>query len=519
MPTLECLLSSLPEAQIICGSKDTHITELFCDSRKVLPGSLFICVLPDAYLYQRIHSGKELTTIYISDSIKQGAIAIAAEDEEILLSLPDHIVKILVPNARRALALMAAEFYDHPSRKMVLVGLTGTNGKTTTANLTAQILRHSGFKSVGVIGTLGATTENTSFDTGHTTPGSLAVQRILSEFLKAGVEAVVMEASSHGLALQRVVGCAFDIAIFTNFTQDHLDFHKTMEEYWAAKVLLFTEIAKYSTTFKPFTAIINIDDNYGRKLIDDVLNKASYKHKTYSIVENSVIKAENIKLATCGIEFSVGKYGEGETILFKVPLVGRFNVYNCLAAISVANHLKIPPVQLQEGLNSAKAPAGRMEVISEGQPFTVIVDFAHSPDALREILTALGELATGRIICLFGCGGRQNADRSKPVNMGAVVAELADLIIITSDNPRFEDPQRIMEDIFAGVKIKGKESNTTMEIDRRKAIEYALGIAQEGDTVVFAGKGHETYQWIREKKFPFDDREIAREVLRSQQKA
>ncbi|RVD88006.1 uncharacterized protein DFL_002206 [Arthrobotrys flagrans] len=518
MPTLEVLLSPLPEAEITSGNKDIQVTQLSYDSREVVIGSALICVPLDEDLYEEFNDEKRGRMVTIAlDAIKRGAVAIVAEGKDILSSLPDSVTRVFVPDARKALALMAAEFYDHPSRKIVLVGVTGTNGKTTTANLTANIFRHAGFKSVGVIGTLGATTENTSVDLGtSTTPRSLDIQRLLSRFLDAGVEAVAMEVSSHGLALQRAVGCAFDAAIFTNLTQDHLDFHKSMEEYWAAKTLFFTDIAKYSMQFKRFAAVINTDDKHGRKLIDGVIKEAAYECTTYSIAENSDIKAEKIEISHRNLGFSVKKYGEHGSIPFNVPLVGRFNIYNCLASISVGRHLKIPPETLQEGLSSAKAPTGRMEFIDEGQQFTVIVDFAHTPDALEQILTALKESVTGRLICVFGCGGCR--DRSKRVNMGSVVARLADLAIITSDNPRMEDPQRIAEDILVGVKNKGKESMTKVEIDRRKAIKYALEIAKEGDTVVFAGKGHEKYQIMNGQKTIFDERGIVRETLRNKLK-
>ncbi|KAK6523785.1 hypothetical protein TWF281_001757 [Arthrobotrys megalospora] len=516
--SLEFLLSPLLEAQIIGGSKDVQVTQLSYDSRKVIAGSTLICVPPDIG-FESDYVKREKIASMALDAIKRGAVAIVAEDEDVLLNLPASVTRVFVPDARTALALMAAEFYNHPSRKMVLIGVTGTNGKTTTVNLTANILRHSGFKSVGVIGTLGATTENISLNTGCTTPRSLDIQRILSEFLDAGVEAVAMEVSSHGLALQRVVGCAFDAAIFTNLTQDHLDFHGGMEEYWAAKTLFFTDIAKYSTQFKRFAAIVNADDEYGRRLIYGVVKDAGYECISYSIEEESDIRARGVKISNCSLEFFVEKYDELDAVPFDVPLVGRFNIYNCLAAVSIGRHLKIPPSKLQEGLRSAKAPTGRMEFIEEGQSFVVIVDFAHSPGALEQVLTALRESTTGRLICAFGCSGRRDPDRSKRVNMGSIAAEFADLIVITSDNPRVEDPQRIAEDILVGVKNKGKESITKIETDRKKAIEYAIEIAREGDTVVFAGKGHEKYQVVKDQILVFDEREIVRDALRNRLRA
>ncbi|KAK6339343.1 hypothetical protein TWF718_008763 [Orbilia javanica] len=521
MPTLKALLSPLPEAEIIGGDGDIQVTQLFYDSREVTAGSAFICVPLDGDLYEEFNDEKRIRMITIAlDAIKRGAGVIVAEDKNILSNLPDSVTKVFVPDARKAIALMSAEFYGHPSRKMVLIGVTGTNGKTTTVNLTAQILRHAGFKSVGVIGTLGVTTENASdsIDIGNardsTTPRSLDIQKILFGFLEVGVEAVVMEVSSHGLALQRVVGCAFDAAVFTNFTPDHLDFHKSLEEYLAAKTLFFTDIANYSERFKRFAAIINTDDEHGRKLVDGVIKGAGYDYITYSIEEDSNIKAENINVSTRSLEFCVQKYDGYDAVPFKTPLVGRFNIYNCLASISVSRHLKIPPGKLQESLGSAKAPTGRMEFIDEGQSFTVIVDFAHSPDALGKILTALKESAVGRLICVFGCSGFKDPDRSKRISMGSIAAELADFIVITSDNPRVEDPRSIAENILEGVRDQGKESNARIKIDRGEAIKYALEVAEDGDTVVFAGKGHEKYQLLKDQKMVFDERGIVRETLR-----
>ncbi|KAF3309193.1 hypothetical protein TWF173_011351 [Orbilia oligospora] len=499
MHSLEQLLSPVSEAEIISGNKGIQITQIFDDSREVIVGSAFISIPLDGDIYEEFNEEKETRMVAIAlDAIKRGAMVIIAENKGVLLKIPDSVTKVFVPDARRASGLMAAEFYDHPSRKMVLIGVTG-------------------FKSVGVIGTLGATTENLSIDIKEsTTPRSLVLQGILSRFLEAGVKAVVMEVSSHGLALQRVVECAFDAAIFTNLTEDHLDFHKTMEEYWAAKMLLFSDIAKYSMQFKRFAAIINTDDEYGRSLIEDVVKEASYEYITYSVTENSDIKAEDINISNRNIGFTINKYCKDDSsVPFTAPLVGRFNVYNCLAAISVGQHLKIPPSSLQDGLNCAKAPTGRMELIDEGQSFNVIVDYAYNPDGLEKVLTALKELVIGRLICVFGASDHRYSDRLKRSSMGSIAVGLADLVILTSDNPGFEDPQGIVEDILVGVRNMRKESITRVEIDRRKAIKLALEMAEEGDTVLFAGKAQEEYQILGGEKTVFDERGIVRDTLRS----
>ncbi|EPS37351.1 hypothetical protein H072_8960 [Dactylellina haptotyla CBS 200.50] len=405
---------------------------------------------------------------------------------------------------------MAAEFYDHPSRKLLLVGITGTNGKTTTAALIAQVLRRQGLSSVGVIGTLGATTEKTYFDTGCTTPRSLDTQRLLAEFVDNGAEAVVIEVSSHGLGLQRCVGCAFDFAVFTNFSQDHLDFHGSMKEYWDTKMLFFTELARYSLQYKPFTAIVNIDDEKGKELVGQVVS--GYPYVTYGIESEADVKGGDVELAPASVRFTVES--EGSRGLFDVALTGRFNVYNSLAAISCGLQRKIPMAEIQQAMNTVKAPAGRMEFINEGQEFGVVVDYAHSSGALEKILPAIREFnaGKGRLICVFGCGG--DRDHSKRSQMGAVAAELADVVVITSDNPRSEDPEKIVRDIRNGI-ASGADTEVVVEVDRRKAIEYAVGIARDGDFIVLAGKGHETYQVLKDTIINFDDREVAREALRT----
>ncbi|KAF3925319.1 hypothetical protein ABW20_dc0108430 [Dactylellina cionopaga] len=507
MPLLKELLVSLPDARIIGGSENTPVTQIYYDTQKLTgePGSALICFPRDQD--EGIDRGN--SAFMAAEGVKRGAAVIICEDEAVLNDVPGSITTVLVPDVRRATALMAAEFYGHPSRKLLLIGLTGTNGKTTTAHLIAEVLRGSGLRSVGVIGTLGANTENTTFDTGFTTPMSLDTQRLLAEFLDKGVEAVVMEVSSHGLGLQRVVGCAFDVALFTNFSQDHLDFHETMEEYWATKVLFFTEVAEYSLQYKKFTAIINTDDEYGRKLVKDIIQ--GYPSLTFGVEGSPGVKAENLQLAPSSIRFDVST-SEGN-IPFNIGLTGRFNIYNALTAISLGVLKQIPMSKIQATMKNIKAPAGRMEFISEGQDFNVVVDYAHNAGGLQHVLSAIREFGPGNLICVFGAGG--DREPAKRPQMGAVVAELADIAVITSDNPRTEDPSRIIEDIKAGT--GGFKATITAEVDRRKAIEYAIGIARPRDFIVIAGKGHETYQVLKDKTIPFDDREVVREVLWNRQ--
>ncbi|KAF3908655.1 hypothetical protein AA313_de0204606 [Arthrobotrys entomopaga] len=510
MVVLKDLLISLPEAQVI-GDLNTSVDQLYYDSRKVTPGSALICV-PDDQDFKTDDAKRGSQKYMAEHGVQRGATVVVANEKAVFVNLPDSVTKVLVPDTRTALALMAAEFYGHPSRKMILVGITGTNGKTTTAQLVAEVLRGSGIKSVGVIGTLGATTENTFFDTGCTTPRSLDTQRLLAEFLDNGAEAVVIEVSSHGLELQRVVGCAFDAAIYTNFSQDHLDFHGTMEDYWAAKVLFFTDIADYSLRYKKnFGAVVNLDDAYGRKLVEETVNGQKYPYLTYSIEYNSQIKADNVRVTPSSLRFNVLSR-EGNTS-FDIALTGSFNVYNSLAAICYGVLAGIPTPRIQQAMDGVKSPAGRMEFISEGQDFGVVVDYAHSPASLEHVLNALREFSKGttQLICVFGCGGERDA--LKRPEMGAIAATLADIVVITDDNPRREDATKISEDIRVGTN-RGK-AKVLIEHDRKKAIEYAVSIAKRGDFVLLAGKGHETYQIVKGDHIHFDDREVVRDVLRS----
>ena len=493
MPLLPELLVSLPDARIV-GEGDLQIKAVNYDSREVEPGSAFVCIRGVA------HDGHD----FAQSAVERGAVAVVAESESAVADLPQHITKVFVPDTRLALALMADEFYGHPSREMMLVGITGTNGKTTVAHLVADLLRDAGYKSVGIIGTLGAATEKTYYDTGRTTPESLDLQRLLADFLDGGSEAVVMEVSSHALAQQRVAGCAFDAGIFTNLTQDHLDFHGDMEEYFAAKTRLFTDVARASEPHKSFGAVFPTDDRYGVRLTQ---LDSDTPFITYGIEADAHVKAAAVMLRPAGTSF-VARTSSGD-IPFDVKLTGRFNVQNMLAAIAFGILKEIPVAKIQSAMQRANAPEGRMEVIDEGQDFYVAVDYAHTPDGLKNVLATVKEFTKGRLICVFGCGG--DRDRTKRPQMGAIAASLADLVVVTSDNPRTEDPNRILDDILAGT--SGTNANIESEVDRRKAIERALEMARAGDFVIVAGKGHETYQIFKDRTIHFDDREVVREWL------
>lgn len=500
MPSLKELLVAVPEARVL-GDENIEVSTLAYDSRQVAPGTGFVAVRGQA------HDGHE----FIPQALERGATAIVADNEAALSSLPPAATGVLVPDTRLALANLACEFYGHPSREMTLVGVTGTNGKTTTAHLIAELLRQAGYKSVGIIGTLGASTERATLDTGRTTPESLDLQRLLADFLDGGSEAVVMEVSSHALAMQRVAGCAFDAGVFTNLTQDHLDFHKDMEDYFAAKAKLFDEVARYSEQFKSFGAVLNVDDHYGRRLRDEV--SADSLYITYGIENEAHVAAEAVHLTPSGMSFVAR--GAGSTIHLDLHLIGRFNVYNALAAVGFGLLKEMPPAQIQTALTQAFAPEGRMEMIDAGQDFFVAVDYAHTPDGLKNVITTVREFTPGRLITVFGCGG--DRDRTKRPQMGAIAASFSDLCVITSDNPRTEDPNKIIEDILAGTRQGNAE--TVVEIDRRKAIEAALAQARRGDFVLVAGKGHETYQIFKDRTIHFDDREVVREFLEDSGKA
>jgi UDP-N-acetylmuramoyl-L-alanyl-D-glutamate--2,6-diaminopimelate ligase len=495
MPKLKELLTALPDARVL-GSEDTEVSALAYDSREVGPHSAFICIRGLA------RDGHE----FIPQAVEKGASVIVGEDQAALSALPESVTGVLVPSGRRALALLASEFYGHPSRELLLVGVTGTNGKTTTAHLIAELLREAGYKSVGIIGTLGAVSDRDLYDTGRTTPESLDLQRLLADFLDGGSEAVVMEVSSHALALQRVAGCAFDAGVFTNLTQDHLDFHGTMEEYFQCKAKLFGEVAEYSAQFKSFGAVLNVDDSYGRRLRDEVCRDQLYI--TYG-AENSEahVVADAIHLTPQGSSF-VARSSVGNVHL-DLGLVGHFNVMNALAAVAFGLLQKMTPLQIQTALQRAAAPEGRMEMIDSGQDFYVAVDYAHTPDGLNNLLMTVHEFTPGRIIAVFGCGG--DRDKGKRPQMGAIAASFSDVCVITSDNPRSEDPHAIIEDVLAGTR-QGK-AEVLIEPDRRSAIETALARAGSGDFVLIAGKGHETYQIFKDRTIHFDDREVVRETL------
>lgn len=470
------------------GDDNVSVSGLSYDSRAVERGQAFVAI-----------EGLKLDGHdFVPEAVSRGATAIVAQKD---LETPPDVALVLVPDSRLALAQLSAHFFDYPSRRVRLFGVTGTNGKTTTTYLIENILRASGLKT-GVIGTLGIRIGDELLRTEHTTPESLDLQRILAQMVENGVTAAAMEVSSHGLALRRTDCCEFDCGIFTNLTQDHMDFHAGFEDYLAAKLRLFSEYPAHSS--KAFTAAVNADDPYGERVAAAVRGKAL----TYGIESAADVRATDVQVSASGSRFLLRwKHGTQEIDL---PLGGLFNVYNALAAAAAALTQGLSADHVRAGLESARSVPGRFESVDCGQNFGVVVDYAHTPDGLENVLRSARKITRGRLIAVFGCGG--DRDRGKRPKMGAIGAREADVCVITSDNPRTEDPEEIIRQIMAGIRDDAL-GRVVIEPDRRRAISEAIGMANEGDTVVIAGKGHETEQVFGDRRVPFDDRAVAREEL------
>jgi len=479
------------EARNVSGQADREIAGIAYDSRKVVPGTIFFAL-----------KGEKLSGAdFVAGAVQRGAIAVASEERRALEKLPENIgtVELLAGAERRALATAAANFYHHPAQALALAGVTGTNGKTTTTFLIDAILRAAG-KITGMVGTTGYRTPRGPRPAVNTTPESLDIQEMMAEVRDAGGSHMVMEVSSHGLAKERVWGCHFQAAVFTNLTHDHLNFHGNFENYFAAKRRLFAGTGAAASRF----GVINIDDAHGRRL-----QGLSQETLTYGLDAGAQITTKKFSRAFTGLEFTA--HTPAGKIEVRSSLVGRVNVYNILAAIGAGLALGVAPAAIETGIQELTAVPGRFERIDEGQEFRVVVDYAHADDALRNLLKAAREMAgTGRIILLFGAGG--NRDRSTRPLMGEAAGSLSDLVILTSDNPRTEDPLRIINDVVVGLqKVNGSYQ---IEPDRERAIEMAFDAARSGDIVLLAGKGHESSQILKDRTFRFDDREMARAILR-----
>lgn len=492
MLSLTHILSILPEGVMLAGDKGGIIKDIHYDSRQVTAGSLFVCIpglRTDGHLFA-------------FDAIAKGAEALIVERP---VKVPSHIPVIQVPDSRKALARLAVSFYDHPSTKFSLIGITGTNGKTSTAILLQAIMREWG-KKVGLLGTIANQIQDKILPTTHTTPESLELQSLFSKMVEAETDYVMMEVSSHALKLGRVAETEFDIGIFTNLSQDHLDFHEDFADYRRAKLQLFQQL-QTGIKKRPKYVLINADEPESIHF-HQIAKVPVY---TYGLENGAHFRATEIELGNRGISFRL--QGLANTP-FQVNMSGRFSVYNTLAAIGVAIKEGIPMGIIQEALAKFPGVPGRFEMVDGGQDFTVVVDYAHTPDGLENVLQTAKEICSRRIITVFGCGG--DRDQSKRPLMGAVAKRWSDYAIITSDNPRTENPETIIAQIEEGFLTAEGHSQHRVFLDRREAIAGALSMARTGDLVLIAGKGHEDYQIVGHKKHPFSDQKVVKEILQGE---
>ena len=438
---------------------------------------------------------------YIKDAVTRGATVIVAEHpfeitDSARYGIGNDTALVCVPDSREALALVSSAFYGHPSERLSLIGITGTNGKTTTAFITKNIIQ-SGGAHAGLLGTISYMTGDKITNALNTTPESLDLQRYLREMVDNDLQYGVLEVSSHALSLKRVKGCSFQAVAFTNFSQDHLDFHGTMERYFDAKSEIFDYLSAGGT------AVLNSDDSRIRSLADRLDSNVV----TCGIEEDAMIKAENITGSGSRYGLSFDVCTPESRFRVESKMIGRFNVYNILTSVGIAYAMGIKEEVIQKGVREADHVEGRFEGIDEGQGFLCIVDYAHTEDALRNLIEEARHITEGRVITVFGCGG--DRDRSKRPLMGEAASEMSDLVIVTSDNPRSEDPSRIIEDILKGI----RGDNCISCPDREEAIREAVSTAQEGDTVLVAGKGHENYQEIDGIRHHFSDREVLKKEI------
>src|SRR5437660_5212013 len=483
---LKVLTRAIAPRRVI-GSLDREVESIAYDSRRVQGNTLFVA----------IRGEKSDGHQFVDQAIEQGASVIVADRE---ISLP-RATCLVVDDSRSALADLSAAFYGMPARRLKLAAVTGTNGKTTTTFLIKHICEKAGLRC-GLIGTVRYEIGERVLPAARTTPESVDLQELLAQIANAGCRAAAMEVSSHALAQERTRGIELDVAVFTNLTQDHLDYHGTMENYFEAKAKLFKQLQLQGKKKKPL-AIINIDDRYGRRLLEKIDKKVSVV--TFGMGALADFRASNYRMEFGGTSYQLD--ARGKSYLIRVPLIGRFNVANSLAALAAANALG---VGLREAVISlAKSPQvpGRLEMVPAKRQFQVFVDYAHTPDALLNVLKTLRELGPRRLIVVFGCGG--NRDREKRPLMGQVVDQNADYAVITSDNPRKEDPDKIIAEIEKGFRGNHFEKIT----DRASAISRAIEIAQPRDIVLIAGKGHENYQEFSDHTVPFEDIQVARRAL------
>lgn len=484
---LEQILSNLPFCQVPAGSGNIDVHKIEMDSRAVEKGDLFVCIKGFTV------DGHD----YIDQAVANGAAAILAE-KAVETSVPVIVVK----DTSQALAEAANAFYRQPTKEFSLIGVTGTNGKTTVTYLLEQIFQKHAQKT-GVIGTIQTKIGEKVFPVNNTTPDALLLQRTFREMADAQVDTVLMEVSSHALDLGRVHGSDFDVAIFTNLSQDHLDYHKDMEDYLFAKSLLFSRLGNTFEAEKQKFAVLNADDPHS-----ELLARSTAQHiLTYACKQPADVTAEEINLAVTHTEFTLET--PVGSIRIDSKLIGMFNIYNMLAASTAAIAKGVPLAVIKEALETIPGVDGRFEAVREGQPYAVIVDYAHTPDSLENVLLTIKEFAERKVYVVVGCGG--DRDRTKRPLMAGIAVQYADEAILTSDNPRTEDPDAILADMTEGLAT----DNYTVIADRKAAIEHAIAIAEAGDIILIAGKGHETYQIVGHTKHDFDDRVIARQAIQS----
>ncbi|PWJ51595.1 UDP-N-acetylmuramoyl-L-alanyl-D-glutamate--2,6-diaminopimelate ligase [Faecalicatena contorta] len=470
--------------EVVQGSDEIQVTTLVNDSRKIESGSVFVCISG------AVVDGHE----FISDVAGKGAIAVIVEKE---VEAPKDVTVIRVPDTRYALALMSASYFGYPAEKMKIIGITGTKGKTTTTYMIKSILEEVGHK-VGLIGTIETIIGDEKIPAANTTPESYTIHQYFAKMAEAGCDSVVMEVSSQGLMLHRTAGILFDIGIFTNLGRDHIgpNEHKDFEDYKRCKGLLFQQCRQ---------GIANVDDVY----FEDVFSGATCETETFGFSEKADLRAVDTHLVSrpgyLGIAYHVTGLMDFDV---EIDIPGKFSVYNSLTAIAVCRHFQVPAEKIQEALGAAKVK-GRIEMIRVSDDFTLMIDYAHNAMSLESLLTTLKEYNPTRLVCLFGCGGNRSKERR--YEMGEVSGRLADLTIITSDNPRFEEPQDIINDIKVG--IEPTEGKYVEICDRKEAIRYAIEHGLPGDVIVLAGKGHEDYQEIKGVKYPMDERVLIQEIL------
>jgi UDP-N-acetylmuramoyl-L-alanyl-D-glutamate--2,6-diaminopimelate ligase len=487
---LNDILPSLKDIRVV-GDRGVEVSGVTYDSRSAAANSVFVAV-PGFRM-----DGAD----YAIKAVERGAKTVVLEKD---IDLPDGITKVIVPNTRIALAELSSAFYGHPARQLKMIGITGTNGKTTTTFLIEAILRKAGYK-VGVIGTVEARIDGKGVPVKLTTPESSELQELLARMLKEGVTHVVMEVSSHSLELHRTHGCEFDVAIYTNLTHDHLDFHENMQNYLKAKLKLFEKLGKGHK--KEVTGIVNIDDPYGKKVMTFIDGNIM----TYGIVNNANLRASNFEWTLEHMRFDLET--RDEKFRMNTNLVGVYNAYNIMAALLCGRAFGLPYEQMKKAVEEVKYIPGRFERVISGQNFPVIVDFAHSPDSLTKLLETIRPQIKGKMILVFGCPG--DRDRAKRPVMGEIAVKLADFTYLSTDDPHSESPEAIMKEIEEGVvRAGGVYGKNYLKIeDRRTAIEQAIHMAGPDDAVILAGRGHERAQDYNGVKIQIDDREVAKEIL------